>query len=40
MISNKSIGFAIIGGIIGYAVSSLEGAFIGALVGLALSFLK
>jgi len=40
MISQKSIGFAIIGGLIGYAVSNLEGALIGALVGLAISFLK
>jgi len=40
MISQKSIGFAIIGGLIGYAVKGLEGAFIGALAGLAISFLK
>ena len=40
MIQEKSIGLAIIGALIGYSVSSLEGAFIGALAGLALSFLK
>lgn len=40
MISQKSIGFAILGALIGYAVGSLEGAFIGALAGLAISFIK
>lgn len=40
MISQRSIGFAIIGALIGYAANSLEGAFIGALAGLALSFLR
>lgn len=40
MINQKSIGFAIIGALIGYAVGSLKGAIIGGLAGLAISFLK
>lgn len=40
MISQRSIGFAIIGGLIGYAADGLKGAFIGALAGLAISFLR
>ena len=40
MISQKSIGFAIIGGVAGYSTGSLKGALIGALMGLAISFLR
>ncbi|MDD5193673.1 MAG: hypothetical protein PHF67_03740 [Candidatus Nanoarchaeia archaeon] len=40
MISQKSIGFAIIGALIGYATGSLQGAIIGGLAGLAISFLR
>jgi hypothetical protein len=40
MISQKSLGFAIIGALVGYAVGSLKGAIIGGLAGLAISFLK
>lgn len=40
MIDNNTIGFMILGLFIGYIINSLEGAFIGALIGFALSFLK
>ena len=40
MLSNKSIGLMILGGLLGFGVNGLEGAFIGALAGLAISFLK
>ncbi len=40
MLNNKSIGLMILGALIGYSVNGLTGAFIGALAGLAASFLR
>jgi hypothetical protein len=40
MINNKSFGFIFIGAVIGYYSFGLDGAFMGGLIGLAISFLK
>ena len=40
MISNKSIGYMIIGMVIGYSINGMQGALIGALIGLGASFVR
>lgn len=40
MINNRILGFVLMGAFLGYIINQQEGAFMGAVIGLAISFVK